>query len=69
MGKIKTQGDCYRTINGQHYVNFCDVISPRDEEAVLEVKEKKLRHRVFKHPDGFDRLFVHKDDIENLRTC
>ena len=63
---VKHQSDCYRTIRGERYKNLCDVLGPDDEAALEEVKAKKLRHRVIKHPDGFRQLFIHSDDVRKL---
>ena len=54
----KHQGDCYRTIKGEKYVNWCDILGPEHEALVLKCKALKVSHRVFRHPDGFRRLFV-----------
>ena len=59
----KDQTKCYRTINGQHYVNLCDVMSENEQATVIKVKSLRLRHRLIKHPDGFYRLFVHADEV------
>ena len=62
----KDQSDCYRTIKGEKYINLCDMLEQRDDDALAEIKEKKLRHRVIKHPDGFRQLFIHSDDVQKL---
>lgn len=55
---IKHQIDCYRTIKGEKYVNWCDVLGPEHELIVSRIKARNVPHRIFRHPDGFRRLFV-----------
>lgn len=54
----KDQTLCYRTINGERYVNWCDILEPYHDALVEKVKRLKLPHRVVKHPDGYGQLFV-----------
>lgn len=62
----KHQDKCYRTIKGEKYMNFCDVLGEIDFQAVDMAKQLKLRRRLIKHPDGYRQLFIHKDDEQKL---
>lgn len=58
----KDQLYSYRVIDGERYINAGDVLAPAHETAIALVKRLRLRHRVFRHPDGFKRLFVLEAD-------
>ena len=63
---IKHQMYCFRVIKGKKFINFCDIRSEKDESFIDACKLHKIPHRVFKHPDGFRRLFVREDKAELL---
>lgn len=54
----KHQMNCYRTIKGQRYVNWCDILCAEHEAEIAKAKSLKIPHRVVRHPEGFRRLFV-----------
>lgn len=58
---FKDQTKCYRTINGQRYVNLCDIMEDYHEALAAKCKREKVPHRVIKHPDGYRQLFVRED--------
>lgn len=64
----KFQSDCYRTVQSVRYVNYCDVLEDKHEGYVRACKENKIPHRLFKHPDGFKRLFVHEQYVMYLTS-
>lgn len=66
MAYAKHQTECYRTIKGQKYINWCDVLDENGEAALEACKMRKIPHRAFKHPDGFIRLFVREDMAHKL---
>lgn len=60
----KHQSDCYRTINGVRWTNFCDILDDKTAEEIAGFKKNGMRFRLIKHPDGFKQAFVHPDDLE-----
>lgn len=65
----KDQSLCYRTIKGKKYINWCDILEDRHELEVEKAKRLKIPHRVFKHPDGFSRLFVLETEADRLAAA
>ena len=63
---VKVQDQCFRNINGERYVNWCDLIDPQLDAEVEKVKRLGFRHRIFRHPDGFRRLFVREADQDAI---
>lgn len=63
----KHQINCYRIIKGIKYVNWCDILSTEDEIAVKICKTRKIAHRVVKHSDGFQMLFIREDHLDRLK--
>jgi len=63
---VKHQADCYRTIDGHRYINWGDVLTREDEAAVAAAKSLCIPHRVFRHPDGFRRLFIREDQAHRM---
>ena len=63
----KQQQNCYRTIKGVRYVNFCDVLGSEEDMIVRQVKAKRIAHRLVKHKDGFNVLFVHEDHVHEVQ--
>jgi len=63
---FKAQSNCYRTIEGVRWPNFCDVLGPEDERAVQEAKGQGARFRFVKHPQGFRIAFIHPDDYARI---
>ncbi len=63
---FKHQNNCYRTIHGVKYYNACDLICEDSDAMVERTKALKLRHRIVKHTDGFEQLFIHPDDFDKL---
>lgn len=59
---VKHQSDCYRMLGGKKYTNYCDILELSHWAIVASAKAAKIRHRVFKHPDGYSQFFVHPDD-------
>jgi hypothetical protein len=59
----KHQADCYRTINGQKYVNYCDILCDEHEAEVAALKAAGKRIAKRKHPAGYHQAFIHADDI------
>jgi hypothetical protein len=66
---VKLQDMCYRTIKGERYVNWCDLIAIELEDEVRKVKQYGFPHRIYKHPDGFRRLFIREVDLEALAAA
>jgi len=62
----KLQSECYRTIGGKRFINWCDILEPEHEAMAEACKLHKIPHRIFKHPDGFRRLFVREDKVHLL---
>jgi hypothetical protein len=64
----KDQTLCYRTIAGTRYVNWCDVLGDEERVILAGVKARKLPHRVVRHKDGFESLFVREDVPASIVT-
>lgn len=62
----KHQNNCYRVIKGQRYVNWCDILCIEHEAEIAKVKAEGIPHRVFRHPDGFRRLFVLESELRRI---
>lgn len=62
----KQQQDCYRTINGERYVNMCDVHGREEQDYVDAAKRIHASHRLVKHKDGFRILFVWDRDYQRV---
>lgn len=63
---VKVQDECFRTIKGERYVNWCDVLGPDTEAEALKIKKHGFKHRIFRHPDGFKRVFVRAVDRDAI---
>lgn len=59
----KNQTKCYRTIKGEKWENFCDVLSEADAQSVAELKKAGRQVRMVKHPDGFLQAFVRPEAV------
>lgn len=57
---MKHQTKCYRTINGEKLVNYCDLImsDEENEKMISEAKQKFKKVRKIKRPEGYHQLFV-----------
>jgi hypothetical protein len=66
---VKVQDHCYQIIKGERYVNWCDLICPTLEDEVRKVKQHGFKRRIFKHPDGFRRLFVREIDQDAIKAA
>jgi len=62
---VKSQADCYRTINGDRYICWCDVLEEWHEDEVAKCKKRKIPHRLVK-VDNFKRLFVKETETSRL---
>lgn len=63
---IKDQKNCFRNINGKHYMNYADLIYGEKENLKLEKEAKETYHsvRVIKTKFGYSQLFVECEPIE-----
>ena len=63
---FKHQSDCYRTISGARFINWCDLLDQEHEEQVALAKRLGIRHRVIKTTDGTRRLFIEESAVDRL---
>lgn len=62
---IKDQTDCYRTIDGLRWPNFCDILEDSHREDVAACKAAGIRIKIRKHPEGYHQAFIHPDDFQD----
>jgi hypothetical protein len=60
---FKHQSECYRTVNGVRWPNFCDVMSDEDEQEIAKAKSLGARFKMRKHPDGYRQAFIDPDGL------
>ncbi len=61
---FKDQTQCYRTIKGVKWPNFCDILEDSDQADVDAFKASGGRVAIRTHPDGYKQAFVHPDDLD-----
>lgn len=56
----KHQSNCYRVLNGEKFINWCDLIfeDEENERIIKEARQKFRKVRKIKHVDGYYQLFV-----------
>jgi hypothetical protein len=63
---IKEQTNCFRTIQGKRFINWCDLLCAEHEAEIAKVKAAGIPHRIFRHPAGFRRLFVLETEAHRI---
>lgn len=58
----KNQEKCFRTIKGEKYINYCDILSDDQQIEIDKLKQAGKRIKLIKHPDGFYQAFIHSND-------
>lgn len=61
---FKHQSNCYRTINGEKWVNLCDVLGPEDKAEIVRRKALGQKIAMRKHAEGYHQAFIHPNDLE-----
>jgi hypothetical protein len=60
---FKDQTQCYRTIKGVRWPNFCDILEDYHQDDVDAFKAWGGRIAIRTHPEGYKQAFAHPDDL------
>lgn len=66
---FKDQTHCYRTFNGQRWMNLCDMLDIQHEIDVAAAKKAGVRVKLRKHHEGYRQAFYHPDDAAKLEAA